>query len=113
MATRSEAKKIGYVGLGNAGYPLASLLPKAGFQVTVRDADPERAKQFATEFPGAEVARDGSDSFADVDVLVTMLPNGGIVRDVLLGEGGVAKGLKDGEFVTILVATVLQNLSTR
>lgn len=96
----SKVKKVGYIGLGNAGYPLCGLLPKAGYEVVVRDADPARAEQFAKEHEGAEVAEDGPSGFRDVDVLVTMLPNGDIVRQVLLGENveGIAKYLKDGEF---------------
>ncbi|GAB7353961.1 hypothetical protein MBLNU459_g4559t1 [Dothideomycetes sp. NU459] len=91
--------KIGYIGLGNAGYPLAGLLPKAGFQLVVRDADAVRAKDFAAQHSGVEVADSGPRAFAQVDILVTMLPNGEVVRDVLLGEGGVAGGLKDGAIV--------------
>lgn len=89
---------VGYIGLGNAGYPMAANLPKAGFKMIVRDVDPEREQKFVKQFPDdAKVAAEGEDAFKDVDVLITMLPNGKVVRDALLGEKGVAKGLKPGQ----------------
>lgn len=98
--------KVGYIGLGNAGYPLAGLLPKAGYEVVVRDVDSARSKEFAAEHSGVKVAEEGTKGFADVDVLVTMLPNGEIVKDVLLGQNGVAKGLKDGTSSWALVRAI-------
>ncbi len=93
------AKIIGYIGLGNAGYPMAANLPKAGFNLIVMDADPTRAQKFAEEHNSAEVATEGQNAFKDVDVLITMLPNGKVVREALLGEQGYARGLKRGSVV--------------
>jgi 3-hydroxyisobutyrate dehydrogenase-like beta-hydroxyacid dehydrogenase len=89
------AKSVGYIGLGNAGYYLAAGVAKAGFQMVVDDADQERVQKFVNEFHGTQSS--GDDGFKDVDVLVTMLPNGQVVRDVLLGEKGIAKQLKPGQ----------------
>lgn len=36
---------------------------------------------------------DGTETFAECDVIVTMLPQGNIVNEVLLGDGGIAKAL--------------------
>lgn len=96
--SRPQAKTIGYIGLGNAGYPLASTLHRAGYTLVVRDAEPSRAQKFSKEHTPNATAADPSDAkaFAAVDVLVTMLPNGEIVRDVLLGGAGVAAHLKPG-----------------
>jgi len=94
-----QAQKIGYIGLGNAGYPLASTLSRAGYRMVVKDADPARAECFADEHENATTATDTSDAFGAVDVLVTMLPNGEIVRDLLLGTSGLAKQLKDGSII--------------
>lgn len=99
--TARKAQKIGYIGLGNAGYPLASTLVRAGYHLIVRDADSTRAGKFAEDHSGqcAAAATDDTTAFQDVDVLVTMLPNGEIVRDVLLGAQGVARALKGGSIV--------------
>ena len=94
-----QAKKVGYIGLGNAGYPLASTLAKAGYHLVVQDADPNRAKHFASEHQNSQAASSDGTGFSDVDVLVTMLPNGEIVRDVLSGEKGVARTMKDGAVI--------------
>lgn len=95
-----KAQKIGYIGLGNAGYPLASTLTRAGYRLIVRDADPSRAIEFAEKHSNSITAPvEDVRAFKDVDVLVTMLPNGEIVRDVLLGDQGVAKAMKGGSVV--------------
>ena len=95
-----SAKVVGYVGLGNAGYQLASVLSRGGYRMVVSDVDSDRAQKFIAEHKDSVAATDNLDAFNGVDVLITMLPNGEIVRDVLLGEdGGVAKHLKDGAVI--------------
>ncbi|ORX97607.1 2-hydroxy-3-oxopropionate reductase [Clohesyomyces aquaticus] len=90
---------VGYIGLGNAGYPMAACLGKKGYRLVVRDADLARGIQFEEEYPKCGVASSAADSFADCDVVITMLPNGKVVRDVLLGEQGIAQHLKPGTVV--------------
>lgn len=99
--TPSPAKKIGYIGLGNAGYPLASTLAGAGYHLVVRDADISRAQKLVDEHPDTSTvaALDDANAFKDVDVLVTMLPNGSIVRDVLIGPAGVASAMRAGSVI--------------
>lgn len=91
------AKTVGYIGLGNAGFYLAGAVAKAGFHLVVDDSDAQRVTQFVNSFPGSKAGRTTRDGFKDVDVLVTMLPNGKVVRDVLLGDDGIAKQLKHGQ----------------
>ncbi|ETN45573.1 uncharacterized protein HMPREF1541_09405 [Cyphellophora europaea CBS 101466] len=93
---------VGYIGLGKAGASMASNLPRAGFKLIVRDADPERERAFADANPNTTVASAGPDGFKDVDVLVTMLPQGRVVREVILGDHGIASHLKKG---TIIIDT--------
>lgn len=93
---------VGYIGLGHAGYPMASCLAKKGYPLIVYDADPSPAERFVNEFSQCKVANDAgsavrSDAFRDCGILITMLPNGSVVKDVLLGEKGIAAGLKPGE----------------
>jgi 3-hydroxyisobutyrate dehydrogenase len=91
-------KTIGYIGLGKAGASMASNLPRAGFHLIVHDADPSKAEAFAASNDNVTIASTSED-FKDVDVLVTMLPQGKIVRDVLLGSSGIAKFLRPGTIV--------------
>lgn len=90
--------KVGYIGLGHAGYPMAANLARSSdFTLLVHDADTARTEQFAAAFPkSTTVAGRGKDAFGDVDVLVTMVPDGDVVRDVLLGDEGVGRSLKKG-----------------
>lgn len=90
---------VGYIGLGKAGASMASNLPRAGFKLLVRDADPEREKSFAGANSNTTVAAAGPEGFKDVDVLVTMLPQGKVVREVVLGSDGIAAHLKKGTIV--------------
>lgn len=94
-----SVKTVGYIGLGKAGASMASNLPRAGFNMIVRDADPAREKKFAAENKNTTVAESGPEGFKDVELLVTMLPQGKVVREVLLGENGIAKSLKRGTIV--------------
>lgn len=93
---------VGYIGLGKAGASMASNLPRAGFKLLVRDADPERENSFAGANSNTTVAAAGPDGFKDVDILVTMLPQGKVVREVVLGSDGIAAHLKKG---TIIIDT--------
>jgi len=97
-----SVKTVGYIGLGKAGWPLAANLPRAGYNLIVRDVDPERERQFAEENENVVVAGHDAGAFKEAEVLVTMLPQGKVVREVLLGSNGIAKGLKPG---TIIVDT--------
>jgi 3-hydroxyisobutyrate dehydrogenase-like beta-hydroxyacid dehydrogenase len=63
----------------------------------VRDADHDREQRFAKENPNVTIAEPGPEGFKDCDVVITMLPQGKVVREVVLGENGIARGLKPGE----------------
>ncbi|MEP3345930.1 MAG: 3-hydroxyisobutyrate dehydrogenase [Litoreibacter sp.] len=67
--------KIGFIGLGNMGAPMASNLSKAGHEVTGHDianAPPE----------GVNAATTAEQAAMDMDVVITMLPNGDILKNV-------------------------------
>lgn len=86
--------KVGFVGLGNMGWPMAANLVRAGHELHVHDLDPARTQRFAAEF-GVQAAPVLAD-LAPVELVVTMLPNGHVVRDVYLGQGGLAGVLAPG-----------------
>jgi len=75
--------RIGFIGLGMMGTPMAHLLHAAGHELVVQDARTEVARAFVDAHPGARVAAGAAD-FADREVLVTMLPNSDIVDAVVL-----------------------------
>jgi 3-hydroxyisobutyrate dehydrogenase len=80
-------RRVGFVGIGNMGRPMAARLVQAGFEVTAADAAPGRATAFA-----AEVGGRAAGSVADAargDALVTMLPTSGQVAEVVGQAAGV------------------------
>ena len=93
----AQTEAIGFVGLGNMGWPMAGNLCQAGFSVIGMDVDAERQAAFAATF-GAEVAG-GPEAFAKTDRLITMLPDAGIVADVLVGDGDLLTHLPKGSLV--------------
>lgn len=92
-------KCVGYIGLGNAGFSMASNLPKAGYTLVVHDADAAKADRAAREWKNTTASQGKADAFSDCEVIVTMLPQGKIVREVLFGQNGIAKTLKPGTIV--------------
>ena len=91
--------RIGFVGLGNMGAPMSANLAKAGFKLTVYDADVSLAKRHAAAI-GANAAASLAELGRNCDVIVTMLPTGAIVKKVLLEEhGGLAAHLSRGSLV--------------
>lgn len=96
--TRQQAT-IGFVGLGNMGWPMALNLRNAGFGLVVRDIAAPRQERFAAEHPGVTIAAAPS-AFAAADIVVTMLPNGAHVQDALLHwDGGIGRALRAGALV--------------
>lgn len=66
-------RRIGFVGIGNMGWPMAANLLKAGFAVTVADAVPGRARDFAREV-GGQAAAGAAEAAAGADAVITILP---------------------------------------
>jgi 2-hydroxy-3-oxopropionate reductase len=91
-------KKIGFIGLGIMGKPMAMNLIKAGYSLTVYDINPEPVKEVVAA--GAAKGSSSSDVAAKSEVVITMLPNSPDVKKAMLGQGGVLEGAKPG---TILV----------
>ena len=88
-------RKVGFIGIGNMGWPMAANLLKAGFDVTVVDAVPGRAKQFAKEIGGV-AADSAAEAARGADALVTILPTSKHVVSVV---GEVAEVLPAGALV--------------
>lgn len=88
-------KKIGFIGVGNMGNPMAASLLKGGFDVSVYDARPETAAAFATQH-GGKAAATLTELARGADAIVTMLPDDKIVRKVMLDAGGAAAAMNKG-----------------
>ncbi|MFC9875952.1 3-hydroxyisobutyrate dehydrogenase [Nocardia salmonicida] len=73
-------KKIGFLGLGHMGGPMAANLVRAGYDVLAFDPVPAAQEQARTD--GARVVATAAAAAVDRDVVITMLPNGKLVLDV-------------------------------
>jgi 3-hydroxyisobutyrate dehydrogenase len=80
--------RIGFVGLGNMGGPMARNLVKAGHAVSVFDIVPDLVAACAAA--GATAAESAAAAARGADLVLTMLPAGAQVRDAWLGAGGMA-----------------------
>jgi 4-hydroxybutyrate dehydrogenase/sulfolactaldehyde 3-reductase len=89
--------RIGFIGLGNMGRPMASNLVRKGFPLTVFDVNPAPVRQL--EQLGATAVADCAAVAGASDLVITMLPNSASVEDVLLGTGGVLARLRAGSAV--------------
>ncbi len=89
-------KKIGFIGLGIMGRPMAKNLIDAGFPLSVYDLIPASIQELVDS--GASEAKSLKDIAENSDVIITMLPNSPQVYDVLVGTDGVLDVLKKGTF---------------
>ena len=86
---------IGFVGIGVMGSRMAGNLARAGHRLTVHDADAATTAAVANNIGGV-AAKSPREVAAASEIVVTMLPNGHVVRDVTLGENGLAAGFRPG-----------------
>ena len=111
----ANTKTIGFVGIGAMGTPMAANLIKAGYPLVIYDADPARIASFASMHK-VDVAGSLVELGRGSDIVITMLPDGKIVRKVLCGDNDgfhscVAAGLKSG--ATVIDMSSSSPLGTR
>jgi 3-hydroxyisobutyrate dehydrogenase len=91
--------RIGFIGLGIMGTPMAGHLTAAGYRLTVYDLDRSAAERLATAHLDVAVGTDPATVGRDADVVITMLPDGEQVQRVALGSNGLAETLAAGSLV--------------
>jgi len=87
-------EKIGFIGVGIMGKPMALNLIKAGYPVTVFDMDTKRMGEVVSA--GAEAGGSSKDVAQGNDIIITMLPDSADVQKAVLGDNGVAEGIRSG-----------------
>jgi 3-hydroxyisobutyrate dehydrogenase len=90
----SLRSRIGFIGLGNMGGPMAANIARAGYSLTVFDLDPSRITSAATF--GARPAQDAPSLIAQSDVIITSLPGPRQVRALIDGEDGLMARISSG-----------------
>jgi 2-hydroxy-3-oxopropionate reductase len=89
------ADKVGFIGLGIMGKPMAQNLMEAGYELVLYNRTRAKAEELAKD-GAAEVAASPTEVAENSDVIITMLPDSPDVRNTVVGEGGVLEGLKEG-----------------
>ncbi|MDA0597618.1 MAG: NAD(P)-dependent oxidoreductase [Chloroflexi bacterium] len=92
-----NSEKIGFVGLGMMGLPMARNLVEYGYSVTVFDLN-DSTVNAAKEF-GASSADSAAETAAISDIVITMVPDSEHVEAVIAGDEGILEGLKPGSIV--------------
>ncbi len=87
--------KLGFIGLGIMGKPMAENLLKAGYSLVVWDIREDILAGFARR--GVQIGNSPKSIAEQCDVILTMLPNSPEVKEVALGESGVIKGIGEGK----------------
>ena len=85
--------KIGFIGLGIMGKPMCRNLMKAGYEMVVYNRSKASVEELAAE--GATPAGSPAEVAKECQVIITMLPNSPQVREVCLGENGIAETAKE------------------
>src|SRR5437763_5974148 len=86
--------RVGFVGLGIMGRPMAHNLLRAGYPVVVWNRSPSAVAELTAA--GAEAAASPAALAARCDVVLSVLVNTAVVEQVVLGPDGLAEGLQPG-----------------
>ncbi len=102
--------RVGFIGLGNQGKPIAAHLAPSGFETTVHDIVPEPVAELVEA--GAKAASTPREVGANADVVGVCVPEDKHVLAVVLGEDGLLEGMSSGGIIlvhsTILPETILE-----
>lgn len=90
-------KRVGFIGLGIMGKPMARNLIKAGFEVEVYNRTASKAAQLAAE--GAIKSPSVTDLACNCDVVITIVSDTPDVEEIVLGDHGLLNSLKKGSVV--------------
>jgi len=102
-------ERIGFIGVGMMGTPMARRLVEAGYRVVAYDIDPTAVKR--AEEMGAETAASPREIAEGCNPVITILPKSSDVEEVVLGPGGILEG--GGEGLVLVEMTTAYPLSTR
>lgn len=86
--------RVGFIGIGAMGKPMAQNIMKAGYSLVVNDVNQVAVEELVAQ--GALRAENPRELAQQTDVIITMLPNGAIVEQVLFNDNGIFAGAKPG-----------------
>ena len=104
------SEKVGFIGLGTMGQPMAGRILGAGFPLTVWNRTSTKTADLAQK--GAKVAGSPKEVAAQSDIFVSMIADGPALEAITFGESGILAGAKSGN-VFIDMSTVDPEASSR
>jgi len=96
MNASASPPRVGFVGLGVMGRPMASHLARAGHSLQLFDIAAGVAASLAATLPNAVAAPSPAALAAASDIVVTMVPNGEVVSSLVTGDEGLLQGFAPG-----------------
>ena len=109
-----SSKKVGFIGTGVMGLPMARNLIKGGFDVTAFDLNPDALKTIRQD--GGAVADSATEAARGAKTVITMLPNGDHVMEAVFGEKGVIHAMAEGSALidmSTILPTVTDEIAAR
>ncbi len=86
--------RIGFIGTGNIGTPMAGSILKAGYELVVHDIHEEKTRSLVDQ--GADWANSPAEVASQCDIISTCLPGPAEMEPVALGPGGILEGARPG-----------------
>ena len=106
------AERIGLIGLGIMGKPMARNLVKAGYELVVHNRSRGAVDELVAESGAITAAGSASEVAGQVSIVITMLPDSPDVRNVVFGEQGLLEAMREGSLLidmsTIAPATAIE-----
>ena len=102
--------KIGFIGLGIMGKPMAGHLIDAGYELVVHNRNRDAVDELVGK--GAAEAHSGKEVAEQSDIVITMLPDSPDVESVALGEGGIIEGAHEG-LIFVDMSTIAPSVTTQ
>lgn len=106
--------RVGFIGTGVMGLPMARNVIKGGFDVSAYDIDPKALQTIRQD--GGAVAESSKGAAAGADVVITMLPNGSHVLEAVFGDDGAIEGMGEGTLLvdmSTILPTVTDEIGAR
>lgn len=94
-----EKQALGFIGLGVMGAPMAHHLAMAGHDLTIYDLNEAATAKLRAEYSDIKVASTPAEVAAASEIVVTMLPSGRQVREIVFGDDGLLQGFKAGSLL--------------
>jgi 2-hydroxy-3-oxopropionate reductase len=91
------SEKVGFVGLGIMGRPMARNLVRAGYDLVVYNRSRGKVEELVTE--EAEATESPRETAESSDIVFTMLPGPPEIREVVAGENGLLQGAREGSLL--------------